>query len=125
MRDIAPLPNAPSRDPGAPPSPRAAAGWPRDAAVSLHERLGEMYMERKRYADAELAYACAVGVARMDIGDGAPGAEPPVVADLLAHHAETLHLLGRADDARARLAEALRLDAENELAKKLQQTLQR
>jgi hypothetical protein len=113
---------------GPEPSPRSPSGlgWPRTEAVALHERLAEIYMERKRYADAELAWSCAVGVARMDVGGkGEPPAEPSVVADLLAHHAEALHLVGHDDDCRARIEEALRLDPENEAAKKLRESLSR
>lgn len=118
MRDIAPLPNV------SPEWPKAA--WPRANAIALHQRLGESYMDRKRYADAELAYACAVGAARMNTGiETDPPAEAPIVADLLAHHAEALHLIGHDDECRARIDEALRLDPENETAKKLQQSLQR
>lgn len=109
MRDIAPLPNG---------------KWARAEATALHERLGEVYLERKRYPDAELAWSCAVGVARMDLGPkGEPAAAVLVLGDLLAHHAEALHLVGRDDEARPKLEEALRADPENELAKKLEGTL--
>jgi len=96
----------------------------RNSALALNERLGEMYLERKRYEDAELAYACAIGVARMDLAmKEQPPSDPPVVAELLAHHAETLHLLGKDEDARARIEEAKRLDPENETVKKVEETL--
>ncbi len=111
MLDIAPLPNA---------------KWKREDATQLHERLGELYVERKRYADAELAWSCAVGTARMDLGPkGEPAAEPVRVAELLARHAESLHLLGRDDDARACVEEALRLDEACEPALKLRDSLTR
>lgn len=111
MLDIAPMPNG---------------KWKREDAAQLHERLGEIYVERKRYEDAELAWSCAVGVARMDLGPkGEPAAEAPRVAELLARHAESLHLLGRDDEARARVEEALRLDAASEPALKLRESLTR
>jgi tetratricopeptide (TPR) repeat protein len=116
VRDIAPLPNM---------------RWKRSSAVALHERLGEMYMERKRYEDAELAWSCAVGCARMQLPakEGEPADikpfDAPAVADLLARHGESLHLLGRVDEAKARAEEALRLDPENEAAKKLSASLVR
>ncbi len=109
IRDVVPLPHGP---------------WRRDAATDLHERLGEMYLDRKRYADAELAFGTAVAVARMDLGrDADPPLDPQTLADLLARHAETLHLLGRTDDARRRLDEALRADPENARAQDLRRTL--
>jgi tetratricopeptide (TPR) repeat protein len=116
VRDIAPLPNM---------------KWKRSSAVALHERLGELYMDRKRYDDAELAWSCAVGCARMQLvkKDGSPDdikpLDPPAVADLLARQGESLHLLGRVDEAKARADEALRLDPENEAAKKLAESLAR
>jgi tetratricopeptide (TPR) repeat protein len=118
MRDIAPLPNM---------NPLwANQAWPRAEATAIHERLGEIYLERKRYAEAELAWSCAVGAARMELGAKAdPPAEAPVLAELLARHAESLHLLGKADECRAKLDEALRLDPECEAAKKLQGELRR
>ncbi len=129
MRDIAPLPNGGGRAPGDAPRPGgglapSGAGWPRDAALAVHERLAEMYMDRKRYADAELAWSCAVGVARMDLGPkGEPAADSPTVATLLASHGESLHLLGRDDEARSRADEALRMDPQNDAAKKLADSL--
>jgi cytochrome c-type biogenesis protein CcmH/NrfG len=116
VREIAPMPNM---------------KWSRASAVSLHERLAEMYMERKRYADAELAWACAVGCARMQLAvkDGAPEEIKPfdaaAVAELVARHGESLHLIGRTEDAKARADEAMRLDPENEAAKKLLESLRR
>lgn len=111
MLDIAPLPNA---------------KWSREDATQLHERLAEIYMERKRWADAELAWSCAVGVARMDLGPkGEPAAESTRVAALLAQHGTALHLLGRRDEARARVEEALRLDDACEPALKLRDSLTR
>jgi tetratricopeptide (TPR) repeat protein len=114
VRDIAPLPNM---------------KWKRSSAVALHERLGDLYMARKRYDDAELAWSCAVGCARMQLvakdgkAEDLKPLEPPAVADLLAHQGESLHLLGRVDEAKARAEEALRLDPENEAAKKLTESL--
>jgi tetratricopeptide (TPR) repeat protein len=128
MRDVAPLPNlAPAQQrPGGKSPAGPPRGWTRENALAIHERLGELYLERKRYADAELAYACAVGVARMDVGSkDDPPLEGAAVADLLAHQAEALHLLGKADEARARLDEAKRLDPENEAVKKLEQSISR
>ena len=117
MRDIAPLPNV---GPNVPPPAR----WRRDAALAIHERLGEMYLERKRYPEAELAWACAVGVARMELQvKDEPVAPPAALAELLAHHAEALHLIGRDDAARARVEEAKRLDPENEAVRKAEQSL--
>lgn len=100
--------------------------WSREDAIWLHRRLAEMYMERKRYADAELAWSCAVGVARMELGQrGGPPASAADTADLLAHHAESLLLLGREDQARARVDEALRLDETNETANRLHESSKR
>ena len=109
--DIVPLPNG---------------KWGRDDAIQLHRRLAEMYLERKRYEDAELAWSCAVGVARMELGPrSAPPAQPAETADLLAHHAESLHLLGREEQAKARVDEALRLDETNETANRLHESFSR
>ena len=107
--DVVPLPNG---------------KWTRDDAVWLHRRLAEIYMERKRYADAELAWSCAVGVARMEVGQrgGGEPASAADTADLLAHHAESLLLLGREAEAKARVGEALRLDETNELANRLHES---
>jgi tetratricopeptide (TPR) repeat protein len=111
--DVVPLPNGEE--------------WTRVDAIWLHRRLAEIYMERKRYEDAELAWSCAVGVARMEVGrrGGGDPAPPADTADLLAHHAESLHLLGRDDQAKARVAEALRLDETNEKANKLHESIGR
>jgi tetratricopeptide (TPR) repeat protein len=110
--DVVPLPNG---------------KWSRIDAIWLHRRLAEMYMERKRYEDAELAWSCAVGVARMEVGrrGGGPVASPAETADLLAHHAESLHLLGREEQAKARVDEALRLDETNETANRLHESISR
>lgn len=112
LRDLAPLPNK---------------GWSRQDALDVHHRLAEIYTTQKRYDDAELAFACAVGVARMPVEptDKNPPLTGSDMADLLAGHAESLMLLGRADDARAKVAEALRNDPENEAAKKLMKSLER
>jgi tetratricopeptide (TPR) repeat protein len=101
--------------------------WTRVDAIWLHRRLAEIYMERKRYADAELAWSCAVGVARMEVGQrgGGEPAPPAETADLLAHHAESLLLVGREDQAKARVAEALRLDETNEIANRLHESFSR
>jgi tetratricopeptide (TPR) repeat protein len=130
--DIAPLPNAPreqNTDESDPKTPMKASGhgWPRESAIALHQRLGEIYLERKRYEDAELAWSCAVGVARMEVGrrGGGPVASPAETADLLAHHAESLHLLGREEQAKARVDEALRLDETNETANRLHESISR
>jgi len=124
LRDIVPLPNAPAEEAAARrPSKNA---WGRVRATTLHERLAEMYMERKRYADAELAWACAVGVSRMDLGPkGEKQADGATTAALLAGHAESLRMLGKNDEAKSRAEEALRLDPANEDAKKLLETLAR
>jgi tetratricopeptide (TPR) repeat protein len=124
LRDLVPLPNGAMPGPPAPGGAPHQALWDRESAIWLHERLGEIYLARKRYEDAELAWSCAVGVARMNLGaKGEPPAESDVVANLLAHHAESLQLVGRIDEARSRAQEALRLDAENELAKRVLEAL--
>jgi cytochrome c-type biogenesis protein CcmH/NrfG len=116
VRDIAPLPNM---------------KWKRTSAVALHERLGDLYMDKKKYDDAELAWSCAVGCARMQLPEkeGKPEdvkpLDAPAVADLIARHGESLHMLGRIDEAKARAQEALRLDPGNEAAKKLSESLTR
>jgi len=114
VRDVVPMPDM---------------KWKRTSAVALHERLAEMYGERKRHDDAELAWSCAVGCARMQLSkkDGAAEDIKPLdaalVADLVARHGESLNLLGRTDEARAHADEALRLDPSNETAKKLLDSL--
>jgi tetratricopeptide (TPR) repeat protein len=135
LRDIVPLPNSVMRPAGGEGTKkddkkdapeRKAVGWTRADAGGLHERLAEHYMDRKRYADAELAWACAVGAARMDLGpNGEPPLEPTALAGLVVAHGESLRLLGRAEEARARAEEALRLDPANEDAKKLKDDLTR
>jgi len=88
-------------------------------------------MNKKQYDDAELAWSCAVGCARMQLPEkeGKPEDVKPfdatAVADLIARHGESLQLLGRVDEAKARAQEALRLDPENEAAKKLAGSLAR
>lgn len=109
MRDIVPLPNGP---------------WSREDCAALHERLAEIYLERKRFADAELAASMAAGVAGMPLRRGEDGPlDDAERSSLLTLHAETLHLLGRDADARRRLEEALRLDGTNEKASSLLQKL--
>jgi tetratricopeptide (TPR) repeat protein len=102
MRDVVPLPNM---------------GWDREACSGLHERLAQIQLERKLWADAELSARTAAAVAGMSLRPK----EPPPLADgrraeLIALHAETLHLLGRDDEAKRRAEEALRLDPANERA---------
>ena len=102
MRDVVPLPNGP---------------WGRAACAELHERLTQLYLDRKRWADAEVAARMAAAVGVMDLRDGEAGPLGDVEqARLVAAHAETLHLLGRDDEARRRAEEALRLDPANERA---------
>jgi len=63
----------------------------------------------------------------MEVGQrgGGPPASPQDTADLIAHHAESLHLLGREEQAKARVDEALRLDASNETANRLHESFSR
>jgi tetratricopeptide (TPR) repeat protein len=131
LRDIVPLPNVAARPPRKPDDKtdqpeEKHQGWQREDAVAVHERLAEIYIERKRYADAELAWSCAVGCARMDLGATGPKAlDPTHVAEMVACQGEALHLLGRIDEAKARLEEALRLDPNCESAKALKEVLTR
>lgn len=109
MRDVVPLPNVVAGHPG--------AQWDRDRCADLHERLAELYIDAKRWPDAELAAGMAASVAAMPLRR----AEPPPLSDarrseLVTLHAETLNLLGRTADARRRTEEALRLDPTNERA---------
>jgi tetratricopeptide (TPR) repeat protein len=109
MRDVVPLPNGP---------------WKREACADLHERLAQLYLDRKRWPDAELAARTAASVASMALRKGEDPPPPePQRAELVALHAETLHLLGRDDDARRRADEALRLDPANERAGALAEKL--
>lgn len=98
--------------------------WGREQATELNRRIGEIYLERKDYAQAEVACDMAAEVAVMPTGtDKDKPLADDVRSDLLTRHAECLRLLGRTDAARRRVQEALTLDAENEDALHLLEAL--
>jgi hypothetical protein len=107
--DIVPLPNGP---------------WTREACAEFHERRAVTALERKDYAEAERAAAAASAVAVMELArEGARMLDEPRRSELVRLHAESLWLLGRTDDARRLVAEALRLDPENADARTLAEKL--
>ncbi len=105
IRDVVPLPHG---------------NVSRSTTVELHGRIGELLLEQKDYAPAELARRLAVATARMDLGaDGPLPIDGPELSELLFLHAETLHLLGQMDEARRSLDDALSADPENGDAQEL------
>lgn len=108
LRELVPLPFAPG--PGS---------FVRQEAVDLHERIGDLSMKRSDWAGAALAYHLAVECAVIETADGDIPLPDDARSDLLVRHAEALRSLGRTDDSRARLREALVLDPENEDAQRL------
>lgn len=111
MRDIVPLPNA---------------GWTRDLCASLHERIARIHLERKAYAAAEVAALMAYEASFMDLGKAGERPLPDARrAELLALQATVTDLLGRREEARKLVEEALRLDPESEDARDLRDRLSR
>lgn len=109
LRDIAPLPHGP---------------FGRPLALELHSRIAELCAARGEHAEVELSRRVAVGVACMETPNPQePPLEGPDLADLLVLHAEALRLVGRLDEARHRIGEALRLDPENPDARTLGERL--
>ncbi len=113
LRDIVPLPHGPVT---------------REDAVGMHTRMADLLAVRKRSAEEEVARRVAVGVGRMQLPPAGPGGPPPTledgeIADLLVSHARALRLLGRLDEARDRLREAIDLDPEHGAAADLLERL--
>ncbi len=109
LRDIVPLPHG---------------EFARRQALELHGRIAELCTATGATAEVELSRRLAVGVARMATGDaGEPPLEGADLADLVVLHAAALRLVGRIDEARYRIDEALRMDPENPDALDLRERL--